>query len=144
MKSIGVMLKRTEGRISQQIKYFVVHMRMVVALLVVLLVVPFFFSAQLWAQTGPCATLSWDANTEADLAGYHLTIHEDGTARPVLTFPKEAISSACEPVGNNEYIFSLTAFDESGNESAPAIKPLDKKTPGQPGGMTITVTISIP
>lgn len=38
-----------------------------------------------------------------------------------------ATQSACEPVGNSEYVFSLTAFDESGNESAPAIKPHDKK-----------------
>lgn len=116
----------------------------IAAPLVALLVAPFLFSAQLWAQTGPCATLSWAANTESDLAGYNLTIHEDGTPRPVITFPKDATSSACEPVGSSEYVFSLTAFDESGNESAPANKPLDKKAPGQPGGMTITVTINLP
>ena len=125
-------------------KSFVVHMRVVVAPLAALLVAPFFCSAQLWAQTQPCATASWAANQEADLGGYNLTIYEDGVARPVLTFPKEATQSACEPVGEHEYVFSLTAFDEAENESLPTAKPLDRMAPGQPGGMTITVTINIP
>ena len=112
--------------------------RLLAPLLVALLFAPVAF-----AQTGPCVVASWDANTETDLAGYHLTITEDGVARPVIPFASDAVTSACEPVGPSDYMLALTAFDVSGNESAPALKPFDRKPPLSPGNMQISVNVSV-
>ena len=130
MKAIGSMLQRTEGRISQQLKAFVLHMRTVVALIIALLVAPFFFSAQVWAQEPPqvisgCTQLEWKANTEPDLAGYGVYVRKspspDYGAR--VDMPNDAISVPCVDIGiveGAQYDIQMTAYDTSGNESLPS------------------------
>jgi len=105
----------------------------------------------LWAmpastQTPPpvCASgevrATWDANSEPDLAGYHLVVSEDGVPRPVVTFPSTAMSGLCDATTDVEYQYRLTAFDTSGNESGPSLFDLDKKPPVSPTGLTVTTT----
>lgn len=95
------------------------------------------------AQTPPCFTASWQANTEPDLGGYHLTIVEDGIAQPMLTYPAMATQSDCVPKKNAEYDVALTAFDTSGNESAPTTIQKDLKPPSSPLGLQITIKVEV-
>ena len=66
------------------------------------------------------ATVSWNANTEADLAGYRVYV---GTASGSYGFagPFEIASGTSFTVPNlpvgTTYFFAVTAFDKSGNES---------------------------
>jgi hypothetical protein len=64
------------------------------------------------------ATLSWDANTDPDLAGYNVYM---GTQPGVYGAPISIGNTTSYTVGNltggRTYYFSLTAVDTSGNES---------------------------
>lgn len=81
-----------------------------------------------WADgpqfTGTCATLSWNANTESDLAGYKLYDRVTLTATPLLraTYGAQITSVTCASLGFNagQHYLTLTAFDTSGNESGPS------------------------
>ena len=95
------------------------------------------------AQTPPCLTATWEANTEPDLGGYHLTLTEDGVAQPVLTYPATATKSDCLPKHNAEYEIALTAFDTAGNESAPSTIQKDLKPPATPSGLQITINVTV-
>lgn len=78
-----------------------------------------------WADgtqfTGTCATISWNANTEPDLAGYKLYDRVSLTATPTLiaTYGVQITSVTCSSLGFNagQHYISLTSFDTSGNES---------------------------
>ena len=95
------------------------------------------------AQTPPCLTATWEANTEPDLGGYHLTLTEDGVAQPVLTYPATATKSDCLPKHNAEYEIALTAFDTAGNESAPSTIQKDLKPPATPSGLQISINVTV-
>lgn len=68
------------------------------------------------------ATLTWDPNTEADLAGYKV-YHSETSQMYTLGTPEATI-----PVGTQTYVvtklakgrhyFAVTAYDTAGNESA--------------------------
>lgn len=81
-----------------------------------------------WADgpqfTGQCALLSWNANTESDLAGYRLYDRVSLTATPTLraTYGAQITAVTCASLGFNagQHYLSLTAFDTSGNESGPS------------------------
>jgi hypothetical protein len=66
------------------------------------------------------ATVSWNANTEKDLAGYRVYV---GTRSGVYTFagPFEVTNGTSFTVPNlpigTTYFFAVTAFDKAGNES---------------------------
>lgn len=68
------------------------------------------------------AGLTWDQNTEADLAGYKVYM---GTSSgqygpPVdvgLTATPQAPRHVIEPLSDGAYFFAVTAYDQSGNES---------------------------
>lgn len=68
------------------------------------------------------AVLTWDQNTESDLAGYKVYM---GTASgqygpPVdvgLTATPQAPRHVIEPLADGTYYFVVTAYDQSGNES---------------------------
>src|SRR3989339_1936840 len=76
------------------------------------------------------ATISWDANTESDLAGYK--VYYGTASRGSVTHPKnggyptantQIVTSGTSKVisnltENKTYYFSVTAFDKSNNESA--------------------------
>ena len=136
----GAELARTmnisEGRISQMLK----QITRSIALSVILATS---FAPTLFAQTPPCFTASWQANTEADLGGYHLTIVEDGIAQPMLTYPATDTQSECITKKNAEYDVALTAFDTFGNESAPTTIHKDLKPPSAPLGLQITIKVEV-
>jgi YbbR domain-containing protein len=71
--------------------------------------------------TASTATLSWNAGTESDLAGYKVY---RGTASgtygaPLATLPKTITSHTATGLQNGTtYFFVITAYDNAGNESA--------------------------
>ena len=72
-------------------------------------------------STSGTATLSWDANTDPDLAGYNVYT---GTQPGVYGAPISIGNITNYTVGNltggRTYYFSLTAVDTLGNESLPS------------------------
>jgi hypothetical protein len=67
------------------------------------------------------ATVSWNANTESDLAGYRIYVGTRsgsyGFAGPFEVTSRTSFTIQNLPVGAT-YFFSVSAFDKSGNESA--------------------------
>ena len=65
-------------------------------------------------------SLTWNANTESDLAGYNIYRAETsgGYGAPIVTLPGNITSFTATglPVGKT-YFFVITAYDLSGNES---------------------------
>lgn len=64
--------------------------------------------------------LAWDANTEADLAGYKLYQSTAGATGPftfVKTIPKGTLATVTADLPDGTYWWVLTAYDNVGNES---------------------------
>ena len=85
------------------------------------------------------ASISWDPNTESDLAGYKLykrTLPSQDFGQPIFSgFPSSPSSPTTTATGLSEgttYGFVVTAFDTSGNESAPSIEKQFTPTTGTP------------
>jgi hypothetical protein len=80
-------------------------------------------SLTLSATTANAATLAWNANSDADLAGYKVY---QGTASgtyaaPIATLPKSTTSyTATGLLTGTTYFFAITAYDTAGNESQPS------------------------
>jgi fibronectin type 3 domain-containing protein len=72
------------------------------------------------APTTSSATLTWNANSEPDLASYNIyrTTNQGVYGAPVATVSAGTISYVATglPVGNT-YWFTITAVDSAGNES---------------------------
>lgn len=65
-------------------------------------------------------SITWDANTEDDLAGYRVWRKEEGTAEFLLLTPdpiKENAYSDRSVKSGATYVYFITAVDRSGNES---------------------------
>ena len=104
---------------------------------------------------GSTATLTWNANPEADLSGYH--VYRNGarlTATPIAgtTYHDSGL------VANTDYTYYVTAVDEVGNESEPSnsvalgvdsippvitLSPASDITSDEPVTMTYTVTDNV-
>jgi hypothetical protein len=90
-------------------------------LLSVLLLLPSQVLAEGTQFNGTCATISWNANTESDLAGYYLHDRSAPTSAPATgTYGPQITSVGCPTLGLNpgQHYISLSAFDTSGNVSA--------------------------
>ncbi|MFC0211038.1 fibronectin type III domain-containing protein [Paenibacillus chartarius] len=92
------------------------------------------------------ADLTWQANTENDLAGYNLYVSLDGTTwtpTPIQIEPQLTAYSVSGLQYETTYWFALAAYDASGNESAksagveltPHEEP-DTVPPAAPTGLT--------
>jgi len=106
------------------------------------------FASPAWAVTiTACTNLSWNANTEPDLAGYNVSINKDGVDLPLVPVAAPATTLDCSTAGiveGSSYIWTLTAFDTSGNESAPTAPFLidwpDGTPPATPTGSCVQFT----
>ena len=94
------------------------------------------------------STLTWNANTEADLAGYKV-YRGQGAATPtllttlgkVLTYADTTLPDVSQTV-----TYQLSAFDIKGNESlktAPVTIAIDVSPPAMPTGLTVTVNVTV-
>jgi len=106
------------------------------------------------APTGLTATagdgqvdLSWDPNSEEDLAGYHVyrstsSFQEVGNATRRTDFPVETTSFIDDVSNGTEYFYRVTAVDTSDNESGPSNEasatPTDQTPPSAPTGLQAT------
>ena len=75
---------------------------------------------------GACTGIAWDANTETDLAGYHL-YDRTSTALPntqIKTYGVQITTATCASLGLNagQHYLSLAAFDASGNEGQSTVE----------------------
>jgi len=83
--------------------------------------------------------VSWDANTEEDLAGYRVYLAKELLVEiidPLAT----SVELTADALVNGENIFNLTAYDTSGNESFfsnDAILVYDGTMPGVPTNVEI-------
>lgn len=94
------------------------------------------------------ATLTWNANTEADLAGYKV-YRGQGTAAPTLLATLGKIVTYQDttlPDVSQSVTYQLSAFDSKGNESAktaPVTITIDVSPPAVPTGFAVTVNVSV-
>lgn len=105
-------------------------------------------TAPLWAvgvSVGKGCVISWDANKEADLAGYKLFVGTtSGSYGPPQTVLIPAQSITCAGVGvttDGQYFVTITAYDKTNNESAKAIEvpfTVDGTTPVVPVGLKVS------
>lgn len=96
-------------------------------------------------RVGGNCTITWDANTEVDLAGYRLYGIQNGVTK-TLDVAKPTTSSGCAALGiqaGGPFSLQIDAVDDLGNRSAKApVPPLqaiqDIAGPTQPSGLTVT------
>lgn len=88
------------------------------------------------------AILTWDANTEPDLAGYKVYF---GTASKKYGSPIDVgkvTTKTIEPLQDGTYFFAVTAYDTSGNESGfsnEVSKTIDSTPPSPPSGLKVLI-----
>ena len=109
------------------------------------------------AYSASSIQLTWNANTESDLAGYKIykrTLPSQDFGQPIFSGMPNNPSSPSTTVsglsGGATYGFIATAFDTSGNESAPSTEapitlPTSPPPPPPPADTTApTVTLTAP
>jgi hypothetical protein len=86
--------------------------------------------------SGAAIDLSWQANTETDLAGYHVYRQElTASNQPISSWQRLTQTPATGPafhdstaVAGHHYTYRVTAIDASGNESQPSAPALETAT----------------
>jgi len=105
--------------------------------------------------------ITWDKNTEADLAGYKVyrcekSVANGDTSAYAVVIDKKNTVASCEwknlQLGKTYYM-AVTAYDDSGNESGYSNEvshffelPVDEIPPGEPKGnriIEISITIKV-
>lgn len=112
-----------------------------------LILLPLLLFSAVEAHAAGRAVLTWDQNTESDLAGYKVYM---GTASgqygpPVdvgLTATPQAPRHVVEPLADGAYYFAVTAYDQSGNESGFSnedSKTIDSTPPTPPFNLRVLI-----
>lgn len=78
---------------------------------------------QTTGSPGPdSATLTWDANSEADLAGYKVYHSQESQmytlGMPEADIPAGTMTHVSANLSSGRHYFAVTAYDSNGNESA--------------------------
>jgi len=152
MKTTGETFGITESRVSQIIKKVTDKTRVLIAVGIVMLAFPVVSLAQAVEEpimVNGCATLSWAANTESDLAGYQVFVNKDGAPLDPVDVAKTATTFPCADlpiVEGSTYGIQMTAYDTSGNASEPSevvgfVWP-DTTAPATPASMCVNVTMN--
>ena len=114
------------------------------------LIVFFFMCGMAWAASN--VTFGWDANSEADLAGYRLYQtqiigqYTFGDGNEVASVAAGIEELTIIGVGDGVYYWVLIAYDTHGNESGPSNEvtaDLDTLGPGVPSTVVITIIIKV-
>ncbi len=98
--------------------------------------------AGLSAQAGTSVQLTWNANTEADLAGYRVYRAMAGsTSFSQIGTPTTPGLNDANVTAGSSYTYRVTAVDKTGNESAPAnvsatVPVPDTTPPAVPAGLS--------
>ena len=103
-----------------------------------------------WGATSS-VTLAWDANTEADLAGYKLYRAPAATGPWTLAQTVGKVTTTTVTgLADGTYFFVLTAFDnktptpnESGHSNQVTFGA-DTTPPANPKNVVITITVTVP
>jgi len=116
----------------------------------------FFSPCSVWAVN---ATLTWNANTEDDLAGYRIFYREEGQSYNYNSPTYEGTATTCiisDLDDNTTYYFVVRAFDTSDNESTdsaeacylpnrpPVLNSIGAKTVNENESLDFTITASDP
>ena len=99
-----------------------------------------FIPSVVQAATANSATLQWAANSEPDLAGYK--VYQGTTAwsyGPSIDVKKVTTYRASNLRAGLTYFFAITAYDLSGNESAPS-NDVSKYIPGSSVSQGLTAS----
>lgn len=94
------------------------------------------------------STLTWNANTEPDLAGYKVYRGLGAAGPTLLTAVGKVVTyeDAGVPDVNQTVTYQLSAFDSKGNESAkcaPISITIDVSPPATPTGFAVSVTVTV-
>lgn len=97
---------------------------------------------------GESVTLSWNPNTETDLAGYRLYQsavsgqYTFGADAAVAEIPAGTETVTLENIADGTYYWVLTAYDTDGNESGPSNEvtlAIDTTPPDPPTGLSAII-----
>lgn len=93
----------------------------------------------------PQAVLTWNANTELDLAGYK--VYRAVGSNPETLFATlgkvTTYTDATLPTVDGNVSYSLTAYDTNGNESQHSVtvtKVLNTNPPAPPTGLVVVIS----
>jgi len=121
--------------------------------LFIIMVTVIFLSLASIAVADNSVTFRWDANSEADLAGYRLYqtstsgAYTYGDGNQVDTIAAGTETTTLEGVPDGTLFWVLTAYDTQGNESGPSNEvsaTLDSTPPGAPTILEITAIVKVP
>jgi len=121
--------------------------------LFIIMVTVIFLSLASIAVADNSVTFRWDANSEADLAGYRLYqtstsgVYTYGDGNQVDTIAAGTETTTLESVPDGTLFWVLTAYDTQGNESGPSNEvsaTLDSTPPGAPTILEITAIVKVP
>lgn len=91
--------------------------------------------------------LTWDPNTESDLAGYRLYQKRDSAVPPfaqVQDIPKGTTTASVTGLdSSHSYSFAVTAYNSAGIESAYSNIVTISAAPIAPGGLKWALTLSV-